>query len=177
MRRNRIEEEAYRRGYRVDRNGVVYNANGLTLKGTEGCEPYLYFAFKHNGMYRQKCFIHRFQAYLKYKENLYDRGMVVRHLNGDTYDNSWGNIAIGTQSENMMDIPEKIRKRRSIIAVMSEKGIMKYCDKTVSEIREYRKSGRTYKEIMKKYNISSKGTLYYILNNRLTKEERNVILF
>lgn len=33
--------------------------------------------------------------------------MVVRHLNGNILDNSIANIEIGTNSDNMMDIPEK----------------------------------------------------------------------
>lgn len=86
--------------------------------------------------------------------------MVVRHLNGNILDNSITNIEIGTNSDNMMDIPEKIRQKRSSNANK------KYPDDIVSLIKSDREKGMSYKELMNKYNILSKGTLSYIINNR-----------
>jgi hypothetical protein len=53
--------------------------------------------------------IHRLQAFQKYGDLLYEEGTVVRHLNGDPGSNAWDNIAIGTMSDNMFDIPKQIR--------------------------------------------------------------------
>jgi hypothetical protein len=44
--------------------------------------------------------------------------------------------------------------------------IKKYSDDTVLKIQMDRQNGMSYKELMYKYNISSKGTLNYIINNR-----------
>jgi hypothetical protein len=46
-------------------------------------------------------------------ETSYEEGTVVRHLNGDPGSNAWDNIAIGTMSDNMFDIPKQIRIRRA----------------------------------------------------------------
>ena len=43
----------------------------------------------------------------------------------------------------------------------------KYPDELVMKIKEYRDLGHTYKEIMEKFNIPSKGTVSNLLNSRL----------
>ena len=50
--------------------------------------------------------------------------------------------------------------------IRSSNSNKKYSDNMVFEICEYKKK-HTYKETMEKYNINSKGTLHFILNNRL----------
>jgi hypothetical protein len=92
-------------------------------------------------------------AYQKYGELLFAADC-VRHLNGNSLDNSYDNIEIGSWSDNMMDIPKEIRVRRSV----------KY--KNIDEIRNYYNNCKSYKETMERYGISSKGTLYHILKNR-----------
>lgn len=103
-----------------------------------------------------KC--HRLQAYQKYGDMLYGEGMMVRHLNGDSLDNSWGNIAIGTNSENQMDIPEQIRLFRARYA---SSFMQKH---NHDDIISFYKENKSYKKTMEKFEISSKGTLHYILN-------------
>ena len=48
----------------------------------------------------------------------------------------------------------------------SQAGHKKYPDDIVSLIKSDREKGMSYKELMNKYNILSKGTLSYIINNR-----------
>ena len=99
------------------------------------------------------------------KTDIYKKGIVVRHLNGNKIDNSHNNISIGTQSQNMLDRPVEERKKH---AMKATKAMMKY--KNVNEIIKYHeKNGKSYKKTMKKFNISSTGTLHYILNNRTIK--------
>lgn len=45
--------------------------------------------------------------------------------------------------------------------------IKRISDEVVLEIREDRANGMSYIDLMTKYNISSKGTLSYIVNRRI----------
>ena len=51
--------------------------------------------------------------------------------------------------------------------------IRKFTDKEVEEIREDYKLLRSYKKIMELWNINSKGTLHYILNNNYITIKEN----
>lgn len=83
-------------------------------------------------------------------------------------DNSKNNIAIGTASDNAIDKSPDTRRRVSMIAsrATSDK-IKRISDEVVLEIREDRANGMSYIDLMTKYNISSKGTLSYIVNRRI----------
>ena len=158
MEYNKHEVIAKERGYTISEDGIVYNPKNKSV-GTSGKNRYKYFSFRINDKII-KVYFHRFQAYNKFGNKIYDEGMVVRHLNGNILDNSIANIEIGTNSDNMMDIPEKIRQKRSSNANK------KYPDDIVSLIKSDREKGMSYKELMNKYSILSKGTLSYIINNR-----------
>lgn len=156
---NRNEKYAYDRGYRMDKDGLFFNPKGEVVGG-----------FKHDGYRKYKLrvpgdynkYFHfklsRFQAYCKFGDKIYDKGIVVRHLNGIRNDDSWDNIEIGTQSENMMDCPKEDRVARAINA---SRKIVKH---NVKEIRDYYSKVKSYRKTMKKFNISSSGTLWYILH-------------
>ena len=100
----------------------------------------------------------------KYGNIIYNDNIVVRHINNNSLDNSWNNIIVGTYKDNSNDIPQDVRMKRSINATQYCK---KYSDEKVLEIIRFYKSSNSYKETMKKFNISSKGTLNFILNYRL----------
>ena len=87
-------------------------------------------------------------------------GIDISHLDGNYLNNSESNIDLGTNSDNMMDIPKEVRIRKSSNASK------KYSDELVQMIRLDKEKGMSYKELMIKYNISSKGTLSYIINCR-----------
>lgn len=89
--------------------------------------------------------------------------MVIRHLNGNSFDNTFNNIGIGTPHDNSMDIPKEVRQRSAIYA---SKAAIKYPIELVQEIKEFYNQCKSYKQTMEKYNIFSKGTLWHILNGR-----------
>ncbi|WP_236264043.1 HNH endonuclease [Dysgonomonas sp. Marseille-P4677] len=170
-----IEKYAYSKGYRIDKYGIIKNPSGNVISGTRGASPYMYFALKHNGKHRQKCYFHRLQAYQKFGDSIYDEGLLVRHLNGNSMDNSLNNIELGTYSDNIMDIPKEIRVRSALIANIANKTTV-YSDETVIEIKKYYNKVKSYTLTMIKFNISSRGTLHYILNRRLTANQKFEIL-
>ena len=79
--------------------------------------------------------------------------MVIRHLDGNSLNNKEENIEIETSSDNMFDIPEKVRIKKSALANRI------YSNELIKQIRKDKELGLSYKDLMKKYNIKSKGTL------------------
>lgn len=151
------EQIAQSRGYFVSELGVLLNKNGIQV-GNISSNGRITAKLRHN-----KGFItfsaHRLQAYQKYEESMYSKGIEVRHFNGDPLDNSWNNILIGTHQQNMMDIPEQVRIKKALHATSF---VRKY-DKEV--VKKFYNNCKSYAKTMKEFNISSKGTLHFIINN------------
>lgn len=156
---SRNEKYAYDRGYRMNKAGLFFNPRGEIIGGFND-DGYRKYKLRVPGDYRKYYHfkLSRFQAYCKFGDKIYDKGMVVRHLNGIRNDDSWDNIEIGTQSQNMMDCPKEDRIARAIHA---SRKIVKH---NVKEIRDYYNKVKSYRKTMKKFNISSSGTLWYILH-------------
>lgn len=106
--------------------------------------------------------VHRFVAYIKYGE-LALTSDCVRHLDGDSTNNSFENIEIGTHSDNMFDIPKETRVQR---AKHASRFITVYNDETVCDIKSFHAKTNSYKQTMEKFGITSKATLYNIIHNR-----------
>lgn len=151
--------EAEKKGYIVSKSGEVFSKNRqLKLYFIEG--KYLCFTVVIGD--KKDCLpVHRYQAYKKFGNRMFQSGIVVRHLDGDCRNNSWGNIAIGSQRDNIMDIPAEKRKEKAISA---SGHIRKFSNAEMLLIREFYKNCKSYKQTMEKFNISSKGTLHRILN-------------
>ena len=164
---NKNEILAIEKGYYVDDSGCAYSPKGKRV-GTLGNRPYYNIGIKVNKTKVIKVYVHRLQAYQKYGNDIYKHDIEVRHLNGNSLDNSKNNIAIGTASDNAIDKSPDTRRRVSMIAsrATSDK-IKRISDEVVLEIREDRANGMSYIDLMTKYNISSKGTLSYIVNRRI----------
>lgn len=162
----RIEVYAYRLGFRVSRNGELISFTGrkrqcsLHQRGYKGiC---LRVKIEGKSVYKL-LFVHRLQAYQKFGEDLFKPGIVVRHLNGNPMDNSFDNIEIGTESDNWMDIPKekRIERARNAARMLPKR----YSRDKIAMIKADRASGMSYNKLMKKYGISSKGTISYICNH------------
>ncbi len=145
-----------KKGYIVSEDGIFYNPKKEILNYT--INGYISTCIRVNG-HKINVKAHRLQAYQKYGDKLYEPGILVRHLDGNPSNNCWENILIGTNSDNMMDIPSQIRIKKSLHATSF---VRKYNKK---EIKEYHEIEKSYKNTMEKFNITSKGTLNYILNN------------
>jgi len=150
---------AYKRGYCVDKSGNLFNYIGFKMSPYK-VVGYDCFSVKDSDKRTNSVGVHRLQAYQKYGNKLFEEGIMVRHKDGNPLNNSWENILIGTHSQNMMDIPLKIRRQKSSHPIYNHKKIIKD-----------RKNGLTYKELMEKYSISSKGTISHIINKSLENEK------
>lgn len=148
------------KGYYVDKDGVTFNSKNEKLLLSKNSAGYLSFNIRLNDSKPTRSFIHRLQGFQKFGDVIFLEGVVVRHLNGDSTDNKYDNIAIGSHSDNMMDIPKEKRIIRASNPIHDHEAILKD-----------RKNGYTYKELMEKYGISSKGTISFIVNKALKNKE------
>lgn len=159
------QEESIRlvnkKGYFVDSLGNVFNKNKRPIKLSKSNSGYLSFNTRISFNRITRVFVHRLQAFQKFGDSIFNKGTHVRHLNGVSIDNSFENIGIGSQSDNMLDIPEYKR----IINASNPKF-------EHDKIIEDRNRGMRYSEIMKKHNIKSKGTLSFIINKSLKSQNK-----
>ena len=152
---NRNEKIAFDLGYRINEDGEVLNPKNKVLK-TSLINGYPKFNIRYKGNHK-RIKVHRLQAYQKFGEDIYQEDLEIRHLDGNRENNNIDNISIGTHSDNMMDIPKYIRSERAGNANR------KYSKEIINEIFTFYISCKSYKETMKYFNISSKGTLHHIL--------------
>jgi len=99
---------ACKKGYKI-LNGKVFTPKGKELKLADNYKGYPKIAIRLN----KKSYtvpIHKIVAYQKFGNAMFDKGVQVRHLNGNKWDFSFDNIEIGTQSDNRQDIPAEKRK-------------------------------------------------------------------
>jgi len=162
--------EANKRGYIVNKDGIVYGLNGNILKLSKTNKGYLSFNMRLNKLSNPtRIFVHRLQAYQKYKDELFNYGMVVRHLDGNSLNNRIDNIAIGTHHQNMMDKPTSIRNR---LAEIGWKAANPRTEEERFEIYRLIEKGESYKSIQHKFAIGS-STLSYMKNR--SKEYKKYI--
>lgn len=147
------------KGYKFE-NGNIISPKGKVLKLYLNSNGYYYFGIVLNR--RTKTVkVHRLVAYYKFGDQLFEKGIVVRHLDGNPINNSFDNIAIGTHSDNMLDIPKEIRVKKARKAALK---IRKFTKEQVDEIRKDRIEGASLNSLMKKYNCG-KSTMYYIIKD------------
>jgi len=153
---------AFEKGYYVDEYGVVYGLKGNTLKTCCDDSGYLRFTIKYNK--KCKCvYVHKLQAYQKFKDLALLENIHIRHMNNIKKDNSFENINIGSQQDNCLDIPKHERSQNASNPKYNHENII--IDRNI---------GMSYKEIMSKYKISSKGTVSFIINKSLSKTKNNL---
>ena len=156
MKFSRNEEVAYKKGYRVTQDGDVIGLKGKRIGfNREGYYTFKIRDYKNNN---RNVKVHRLIAYSKYGDKIYKDGICVRHLDGNSLNNKWNNIEIGSYQDNALDMDKEVRIKKAIHA---SSFIKKYDHKDVYDF--YNKTN-SYKKTMEEFCISSKGTLFYIIN-------------
>lgn len=169
---------AYEKGYRVNDGEVISPFSGRPRKLCMDTRGYPRFSVRvrFNGCWEtEDVLVHRLAAYQKFGEKIFEPGIEVRHLDNDKLNNLFHNIDIGTPHQNSMDRPEDRRFKESVDASTH---LRKFTDREIEEIRKDHALLRSYKMVMEKWEITSKGTLHYILNNNYVtkvKEEHPMI--
>jgi hypothetical protein len=143
--------DAYERGYRII-NGLCTNPQGRTLKFRyfgEGTQ-YKCFLLWYNKK-RKRIAYHRLVAYQLYKCDYNLPGIVVRHLDGNSHNNSENNIVLGTFKDNVNDIPKELRIQYRKQGGETKKRLNAGLR---DEIVSHLKLGTSFREIISKYKIS-----------------------
>lgn len=163
---NRVILQAYRKGYRVRDDGSVKGIRTDTLVTNVDGRGYAKFTMRTSPTDRYPVYVHRLQAYQKYGEKIFEDGIQVRHLDGNGENNSKDNVAIGTPSQNIRDIPKSVRIRCGRNAGRSQSPLS---EKDVREIRERVKNDNydTYQKLAEEYGLASKGTISDIVNYKI----------
>ena len=158
---NRHEELAAKLGIRITSDGkTITRPDGSIIKQTLFGNGYYNFGFGPKKD-RKKCRVHRFNAWFKFGDKIYDPNIVCRHLDGNPLNNHWDNLALGTQSDNMNDRPADVRRAH---AWATSRHAMKHDHVAIIEF--YRVHG--FNKTMVEFGISSKGTLSFIINKTQT---------
>jgi len=159
---------AYEKGYRVTNDGRLLNPEGAPLKvNPTDKKRYPTFSIKLAG---ESFYIrsHRFAAYCFYKDELFKEGILVRHLNDDRSDISKENIKLGTQVENMADIPiDKLKlmsqKKRDWCLKNNKRPPLrrKLTDEQDAEIVRRLSAGESTRSIAKDFDVHH-STIQYL---------------
>lgn len=162
---------AKEKGYYSDILGNIYSPfQKLNLiKTNSNTTPYYVFGVRYKNKVRI-IMTHRFIAYLKFGDKIFDEGIVVRHLNSNSLDNSYENILLGTHTDNMRDKSKNVTVKAAIIAASKNR---RFSDNQVMEIIFDRKNDFSYKKLCEKYN-TSKGTLSYFFNKAYYSGARKI---
>ena len=152
---------AAQKGYTTDNNGNIISPNGIVLK-LKHEDTYPAFSLNVGNKKIVSVRVHRFVAYLKFGDKIFEENIQVRHLNGMSNDNSWSNIDIGTASDNMLDKRPEVRKE---MARKAASHLRSLSENDVIELRKLRKEGWKYKDLMNKFGLA-KSTVSYIINDK-----------
>ncbi len=152
---SRNEIYAYEIGYRVTEDGFLQSPRGGYIGGLNS-SGYVKFSIQ-NKRKRYCVLVHRLQAYQKYGEKIYQKGLQVRHLNNNKQDNSHCNIALGTNKQNTADKDRDTVLKQALYASSFTK---KY---DYNKVKSYYNKTRSYKLTMQEFDISSSSALHYIL--------------
>lgn len=153
-------------GGQVLPDGTVVGISGRTLKPRDQM-GYYSVSVKHEGITRPVK-IHLLQALQKFGIVEVAKAAHIRHLDGDSRNNSLINIALGSQSDNMLDQPEVTRKLR---ASNASRGRGKLTEAQWEEVARDYASGLGYKKLAKKWGVGM-GSLSY----RLSKNAKRKIM-
>ena len=165
---------AFSKGYRTDGEGRVMNKRGRFRKCAvkrRGNDARFTFTVALNDGTVFPIPVHRFVAYQKYKDKSFAEGIVVRHLDGDAFNNRPENIAIGTVSDNAFDRP---KEDRQLHAQKGLRGRGKASEEVWEQIKADHACGMGYKKLRQKCGVSlsslsyrlSTTSQYRLLDNR-----------
>lgn len=160
---------AYSKGYRCDEKGNVISPLGNLLKLRIDSRGYQAFSVNIGLKGGKGVPVHRLQAYMKFGDRIFEKNIHVRHLDGNPTNNSYDNIGIGTPYENSMDRDPEDRMK---YAINASTGNRKFTDDEMVKILEFYDGCKSYKQTMQEFGITSKGSLWFMLNNRyVTKKQ------
>jgi len=152
-------------GYFVDDDGQVIGPRGPRSTRTNK-DGYHRFSVRIDGPGKRisgNIMAHQLAAYQKFGTGIFEKGVVIRHMNGDPLNNRESNLELGTHSQNMMDRTPEARLAHSKLAAKSLRKLQ--TPEEIAALRADQSAGMTYKQLSVKYKIST-GSISYLINER-----------
>ena len=153
----------YDKGYRVTKNGEVIGLKGKKLKTRLTNRGYPYFNARVNGK-KRVITVHRLAAYQKFGDDLFEEGVVVRHLDNNKQNNSLENISLGNWHDNFNDMTEEIKNKMFASQIRTRK----FKDSDIKEIRKELENGTSIRELAERFEVHQ-GTIQQIKERRTYK--------
>ncbi len=154
---------AFEKGYRVTPSGAVVNRHGkirkCSVKSRKTDKRFVFSVCLHP----KESFpvpVHKLVAYQKFGLATFNFGVVVRHLDGNAFNNNEINIALGSFSDNTFDRPARDRQ---LHAQKAGKASSPHTDEFWAKVKNDYASGLGYKKLRIKYGLSL-STLSYQLS-------------
>jgi hypothetical protein len=150
----------YAKGYRIIDNDC-YNPKGKKLNGSIKMHPVPYRQLSiKTEMGARSIFYHALLAYQIYGDLYFEQGTVVRHLDGNSLNNTPENLKLGSPRDNKFDIPAHTR---SDIAFKSVRTVKKLTPEIIAQIKnDYLINGIPAKQLYIKYNTCL-NTMYILI--------------
>jgi hypothetical protein len=125
---------AHNIGY-YSKDGKCYNPKGEELKShlkrkNHRNTPYHYIHLPCEGP-RFTIRLHQFIAYQLYDMQYFQPGIVARHKDGNSLNNSLDNIIIGTHTDNTADMTKESRRNRSLQAMKTKRRLKNGLDRMI----------------------------------------------
>ncbi len=150
------------KGYRATAEGDVISSKGYKRKLSKESTGYLSFTIRVPGRVNRRIPVHKLIALQKYGEAYKQPGIVARHIDCNSMNNTWDNIVIGTQSDNMFDQDPAERQRHARVAAKARRSLT---DDQVKRLKARRAEGALYKDLTAEFGIP-KSSVSYILNGK-----------
>ena len=146
---------AYRKGYRVTENGNIVNPDGKELSLNAAAGKYPTVTVMENSI-SYNVPVHRLAAFCFFGKEIFRKGLLVRHLNGNVMDVRKSNIALGNYTDNSMDRPLYQRVKVASVGRKSQKRPhnARFSSEDVTLIRSRRDRGETLQAIATTYGVS-----------------------
>jgi hypothetical protein len=105
----KLIRRAYEKGYRAKEDGTIYNPKGKKI-GFKVDNRNVFSYYYEDYFSQVRC--SRFIAYQLWGDKIFEKGVVVRHLNDIKDDDRFDNLALGTQADNMADKKKNGTKKK-----------------------------------------------------------------
>ncbi len=107
--------------FTVTSSGEIFHGEKpIKLQVHKGPTDYYVFTHRVNKK-KSNIPVHRLQAYLKFGKKALRPRVEIRHLDGNSFNNSWDNLELGTRKQNERDKPLELRMRVSKIALAAKR--------------------------------------------------------
>ncbi len=152
---------ATQKNYKITSDYSIVSPRGRRLKLMKDHKGYLLFhVYSSEDKKIYPVLVHRFIAFKKFGDAIFQTGIEVRHLDNNSQNNNPNNLALGTRRENILDIPEDRRKEIAKNAGQSKTG---FSTSDIIHIREDRSQGMTLRAIARKYNVKNPQCIHKIV--------------